>query len=52
MLFLVYFSPRKKIGLYIALTLFISFLLFSFSKNFTSRIELAATEFPNKDSKE
>jgi O-antigen ligase len=51
-LFLVYFSPRKKIGLYIALTLFISFLLFGFSKNFTSRIELAAAEFQNKDSKQ
>jgi O-antigen ligase len=52
LIFLVYFSPSKKIGLNIAITVFASFLLFSFSKNFTSRIELAATEFQNKDSKQ
>jgi len=52
LLFLVYFSPSKKIGLNIAVTVLASFLLFSFSKNFTSRIELAATEFQNKDSKQ
>ena len=52
LLFLIYFSPRKKIGLYIALTLFTSVLLLSFSKNFTSRIELAATEFQNTEAKQ
>ncbi len=52
LLFIIYFSPRKKIWLYIILAVISSSILFGLSKNFTSRIELAATEFQNKESKE